>query len=327
MYNSVKMVTITLDLIDKKILSELDKNCRIPNSILAKRVKKSRETVKYRIHQLQSKGIITSFNASFNPHKLGYKIFKIYLKLRNLPEQKKKLFKTLESSGRIYWMGEFSGRWDLIFGIFAKNDYEFFELKNKIISEFSNIIVEEAGGILLDVKQYPKMYFTNQISPPVTFAGEINHPDLDPIDYKILGIVVNNGRIPITKLAKKTGTTPSIANSRLKKLKELGIIIQYRIGVDLNKLGLELYKAIIRLDRYTKEDEKRLLAYISNLPNVHYYIRNLWQIEPELVVDNYQEYYQIIEDLKKEFPNVIRTIDSELMITDKWTPGFKNILK
>tara|TARA_Y100000310_G_C20636900_1_gene791670 strand:- start:805 stop:1770 length:966 start_codon:yes stop_codon:yes gene_type:complete len=321
------MVTIDLDVTDRKILAELDKNCRIPNSILAKKVRKSREAVKYRIQQLQSKGIITSFNAAFNPHKLGYRIYKIYLKLRNIPSQKKRLFKELESSGRIYWMGEFSGRWDLIFAVFAKNDYEFFELKNKIISEFSNIIVEEAGGILLDVKQYPKMYFTNEILPPVTFAGEITTPELDTIDYTILGKIVNNGRIPITELAKKANTTPTIAKGRLKKLIEAGVIIQYRIGVDLNKLGLELYKAIIRLDRYTKEDEKRLLAYISNLPNVHYYIRNLWQIEPELVVNNYQEYYKIIEDLKKEFPNVIRTIDSELMITDKWTPGFKNLLK
>ena len=59
---------------------------------------------------------------------------------------------------------------------------------------------------------------------------------------------------------------------------------------------------------------------------MHYYIRNLWSIEPEIVVNNYQEYYEIIENLKKEFPYVIRTVDSVLMITDEWTPGFRNIL-
>jgi len=57
------------------------------------------------------------------------------------------------------------------------------------------------------------------------------------------------------------------------------------------------------------------------------YIRNLWSVEPEFVVDSFQEYYQIIENLKKEFPQVIRTVDSVLMITDEWTPGFKNLLK
>jgi len=90
---------------------------------------------------------------------------------------------------------------------------------------------------------------------------------------------------------------------------------------------LELYKAIIKLDKYTKTDESKLLYHISNIPNVHYYIRNIWQIEPEIVVSSYQEYYEIIENLKKEFPYVIRTVDSVLMITDEWTPGFGNLLK
>jgi len=114
---------------------------------------------------------------------------------------------------------------------------------------------------------------------------------------------------------------------RNKRLEDKGIIIHYRIGIDLNKLGLELYKAIIKVDRYTKEDEQRLLEYMSNIPNIHYFIRNIWQIEPEIVVSSFQEYYEIIENLKKEFPQVIRTVDSVLMITDIWTPGFKDLLK
>lgn len=323
----VKITKIKLDKSDKKILAELDKNCRIPTTQLAKIVRKSRQAVEYRINQLVKKGIITSFNVAFNPHKMGYKIYKIYLKLRNIPEEKQKLFNYLKSSGIVYWMGECSGTWDLIFGVFAKNDYEFFELKNELISEFNKIIVDEDGQILVDVKQYPKMYFTNEIVNPTMFAGEIVNNELDELDYAILGEIVNNARIPINELAKKVNSTPTIIRGKLKKLEQKGIIIQYRIGIDLNKLGLELYKAIIKLDKYTKEDEKKLLEYMSNLPNIHYFIRNIWQIEPELVVDSYQEYYSIIENLKKEFPYVIRTVDSVLMITDEWTPGFRNLLK
>ncbi|MBI4447426.1 winged helix-turn-helix transcriptional regulator [Candidatus Woesearchaeota archaeon] len=159
------------------------------------------------------------------------------------------------------------------------------------------------------------------------FAGEIINNALDGLDYSILEEVVNNARIPILELAKKVNSTPIIVRGKLKKLEQKGIIIQYRIGIDLNKLGLELYKSIIKLDRYTKEDESKLLAYLSNIPNIHYYIRNIWQIEPELVVSSYQEYYGLIEKLKKEFPYVIRTVDSVLMITNEWTPGFKNLLK
>ena len=323
----VEIIRYKLDKADRKILAELDRNCRIPTTVLAKKVRKSRQAVEYRISQLMKNGIITSFNAAFNPHRMGYKIYKIYLKLRNVPKEKQRLFDYLKSSGIVYWMGECSGTWDLIFGIFAKSDYEFYEMKNELISEFSNILVEEEGEILVDVKQYCKMYFTNEIVSPTMFAGELVNNHLDEPDYAILGEIVNNARIPINELARKANSTAAIVRGRLRKLEEKGVIIQYRIGVDLNKLGLELYKAIIRLDRYNKEDEKKLLEYMSRLPNIHYLIRNLWQIEPELVVSNYQEYYEIIENLKKEFPYVIRTIDSVLMITDEWTPGFRNLLK
>lgn len=323
----VKIDKIKLDKTDRKILAELDKNCRIPASRLAKIVMKSRQSVEYRINQLVKKGVITSFNAAFNPHKMGLKLYKIYLKLRNIPQEKERLFEYLRSSGIVYWMGECSGSWDLIFGFFAKSDYDFFNLKNGLISDFNTIIVEEEGGILLDVKQYSKMYFTDEIVPPTMFAGEIVNNKLDELDYAILGEIVNNARIPINELAKVVNSTPIIVRGRLKKLEQKEIIIQYRIGVDLNKLGLEIYKPIIKLDRYTKEDEMRLLEHMSNLPNIHYFIRNIWQIEPEIVVSDYQEYYEITEKLKEEFPNVIRTIDPVLMITDLWTPGFGNILK
>ncbi len=142
----VKINKIKLDKIDRKILAELDKNCRIPSTKLAKIVMKSRQSVEYRINQLVKRGVITSFNASFNPHKMGLKLYKIYLKLRNIPEEKTRMFEYLKSCGIVYWMGECSGSWDLIFGFFAKSDYEFFNLKNGLISEFSTIIVEEEGG-------------------------------------------------------------------------------------------------------------------------------------------------------------------------------------
>lgn len=323
----VEITKIKLDKTDRKILAELDRNCRIPITLLAKKVMKSRQAVEYRINQLVSKGIITSFNAAFNPHKMGYKLYKIYLKLRNIPEEKQRMFSYLKSCGLVYWMGECSGTWDLIFGFFSKSDYDFFKLKNELISKFNKIIVDEDGEILIDVKQYSKMYFTNEIMPPTMFAGEIVNNEIDDLDYAILGEIVNNARIPINELARKVASTPIIVRGKLKRLEQKGIIIQYRIGIDLNKLGLELYKAIIRLDKYTKEDESKLLTYMSNIPNIHYFIRNIWQIEPELVVSSYQEYYSIIENLKKEFPYVIRTVDSVLMITDEWTPGFRNLLK
>jgi len=294
---------------------------------LAKKIGKSRQSVDYRINQLVRDGIITGFNTSINPHKIGYKLYKIYLKLRNLPTKKEELFSYLRKSGIVYWMGECSGSWDLIFGVFCEGDKEFFDFKNEFMSKFSEIIMNEHGDALIDASQFSKMYFTKTVTIPVLFGGEITNNKLEEIDAKILQEVVNNGRISLVELASNTQSTIKTIQGHLKTLEKNRIIIQYRIGINLNKIKKELYKAIIKIDNYSKENEKKLFDYVSRLTQVQYFIRNIWDLELELVVDSYQEYYQIIESLKKEFPYMIKTIDSVLMISDEWTPGFENLLK
>ena len=315
-----------LDSTDRKLLAELDKNCRVSDKVLARRIRRSRQTVAYRIRRLVSEGVITGFYAAINPNRMGHRLFKIYLKLRNVPKQKADLLAYLRKARHVYWMGECDGSWDLIFAIYAKDEYLFYELKSELLSSFNDIIVDFEGDYLLDVKQYPKMYFTGEIGKPTEFGGIVVENALDRLDYKILEYVVGNARASTVAIADKVGSTPATVSSRLKRLEAHGVIIQYRIGVNLVALGLEYYKAILKLESQTKEDQEKLLGYCSQLPQTQYFIRNMWQIEPEFVVKNYDEYYTIINKLKEKFPNIIKTVDSVILRTDEWTPGYKMLL-
>ena len=317
---------VRLDKADRVILAELDRDCRVPIKRLARLARKSRQAVEYRIARLVEEGVITSFNVAINPHKMGYKLYKLYLQLRNVPAERKRLLDYLRTSGIVYWMGECDGVWDLIFAIFTRSDYDFYALKNDLISRFGKVIVKQGWGMLIDVKQYPKMYFTGKVAPPTEFAGEVAQSEMDELDYAILREIVNEARMPITTLAGRVKATPMTVAARLKKMEREGVIIQYRIGVDLGKLGLEYYKAIIHVDRYTEEDARKLLSYVSSLPQIQYFIRDVWNLEPELVVHNYQEYGEIMDRMRAGFPQVIRNVESVLMRTDEWTPGFKNMM-
>jgi len=130
----------------------------------------------------------------------------------------------------------------------------------------------------------------------------------------------------MTQLASRVESRPEKVAERLKRMEKLGVIIQYRIGVDLKKLGLENYKAILHMERYSPEDERKLLEYVSGLLHTQYFIRNIWNIEPELVVEDYHEYRLIVDKLKESFPFVIKNVESVLMKSDEWTPGYKNLL-
>ncbi len=311
---------IKLDKVDRKILTELDKNCRIPLTVLARKVRKSRQSVEYRINQLINKKIISSFNANINPHKIGFKLCKIYLQLKNKKEEKEKLIKFIQNSGKVNWLGECDGVWDLIFSLYVKKDYDFFIFRNDILTRFEKIIINEKSDIIIDIQQYPKMYFTEEISIPTLLAGDVINNKLDEIDKKILKIVSQNARESIVEIAEKTNVTPIMVRTRLKRFEKSGIINQYRIGINLDKLGLELYKTILHLQKYSKEDQERLFQSVSKISNIQYFIRNITQIELEFVVEDYHEYNKIVDKLKTEFSEVIRNVESVIMKSDIWVP-------
>ena len=67
---------------------------------------------------------------------------------------------------------------------------------------------------------------------------------MDTIDYQIIKILQDNGRIPVKKLAEIVSLTPPAVAERIRKLEESGVILGYRAIVDYRKLGKNI-KAII----------------------------------------------------------------------------------
>lgn len=320
---------IKLDMTDRKILLELDRNCRISDTRLARKVRKSREAVRYRISRLAEKGVITSFTAAINPNRMGYSMYKIYLQIENIEEERKKLLEFLRENKKVYWMGECDGAWDLIFAFYAKNDMEFYDMKNRLVSDFEHIIISKATGRFIDSKQYVKRFFTGEMIEPVMFGGEIVDNEVDGIDQKIIEILVANARTPVNEIARRAKTTPAIVRGKMKRMEKLGIILTYRIGINMQKLGLEMFKAIIYLKGMSTEREKGLYDYVRSIDNSAYFIRNItpWDIELEFIVENYDKYTRIIGDLRKEFPDLIRNVETVLMRTDEWMPGYMHMIK
>ena len=324
------MKQIRLDLTDKKILAELDINCRISNSKLAKKVHKSREAVKYRIQQLVKKGIILDFISSINPNKMGYHMFKVYLQLANIPDERERFYEFLKTQKSVYWMGISDGAFDCVFAILSKGVTEYYEQINSILSRFKNIIIRKVLGAMVDTKQYNKNFFTNgKDGKFVIFGGDKVDNIIDKTDQKILEILANNARIPITELSRKVKSTVEIVRRRIKNLEEKEIILGYRISVDLNKLGYEFFKAIIYFKSLSPKAEKSLFEWMRTHPNSVYYIRSLapWEVEFEFVVENYPHFYKIINDLRKQFPDVISHYEHLIMIYETWMPAYKEMLK
>ena len=110
-----------MDQIDKKILCELDLNCRTPVTKIAKKLRINRNVADYRIKNLQNEGIISNYITAINLGKLGYKTYKIYFKIRREPNLEKEFISYLKEAKEIIQLVKTEGSADYSISIATKS--------------------------------------------------------------------------------------------------------------------------------------------------------------------------------------------------------------
>ncbi len=320
---------VKLDLIDKKIIAELDKNSRISETKLAKKVGRSREAVKYRIKRLVSEGVITKFLTSINPQKLGKRLFKMFLKLDNVEHRREELKEFLRNNPYTYWIGLCDGAWDACLGLYLKQNHEFFDFKNELVSKFKDIIVDIATSEVVDVRQYNKKYLVKTKPSFVVFGGETTFNEIDKIDQNLLALLSNNSRMPLVELANNVGCSVPTVQRKMKNMEELGIILGYRLEVDVRKMGLEFFKVNIYFKSASKKRARALMEYMLNLKQSDYYIRTIapWDVEFEFIVESYGELNSVLNGIRKDFADLIRNHEVMTFYWDEWMPSYHLLFK
>ncbi len=300
-----------IDLIDKKILTELDKNSRQSNNQIGKRLKVSRERVDYRIKRMLQKGIIKKFPTIINPTKFGYSMHKIYFQFQNLsPIKEGELISWLVKNPFIQWVASCKGKWDLNAIVFA-NDVEHF---NFIMQEFYNkygeYIFSQNFNITLSVGNMEKGWILGEKKDNdiIYTANEREDIGLDKTDLEILKIIANNSRMSIIDIAQKLKQTPRIIQYRIKNLENKEVIKGYTISLDYILLKKQFYKVVFYMSALTDDLRKRIISYCRNRSDMPYFIFCVgeWPLEVEYVVDDINQFYEDLEDIKKHFPEIRR---------------------
>ncbi len=304
---------LKLDNIDIKLLSELDKNAKTPITQLAKKLRVSREIVKYRLKRLIDTRVIKSFTTMVNPAKFGYIIYKLYIKFQNLIDTKEKeLFQFLIGHKKVFWLARCDGNYDLIIGVYVLNIVEF----NDFLSEFngkysSNVISRHiSNSVYVDI--YRKDYLTNEKYQTAFWGGIPKDEEIDDLSKKILKVIAENSRIHISEICEKVNSTPKTIISKIKLMEKKQIILGYRPILDLSKIKKENFKAIIYFQNISPDKEKQFKDFCKLNPSICYYIKTIgeWDVELDIEIDNFKEYNLLIRMIKEQFGNIIKNIDS-----------------
>jgi DNA-binding Lrp family transcriptional regulator len=98
-----------------------------------------------------------------------------------------------------------------------------------------------------------------------------NHqqPTLDDIDRAILELLAADARITNQRLAERVGVAPSTALSRLRAMRERGVIRGFHAELNLAALGRPLQALIaVRLAVHAREQIDAFTSAVRHLPGV-----------------------------------------------------------
>ena len=97
----------------------------------------------------------------------------------------------------------------------------------------------------------------------------IDHPDLDAIDRRILAELQVDGRMTNVELARRAEITAPPCLRRLRRLEEMGVIRGYHADTDPQRLGWEItFFAIVGLDSQKETVLAAFERHVAEWPEV-----------------------------------------------------------
>jgi DNA-binding Lrp family transcriptional regulator len=133
---------VRIDKKDVEIIKILEEEGRIPILELAKRVKLSHETVRYRINKLIKNGVIEKFIVRINKKKLGYKLYAIIMiaTWNYSGSDWEDFLNYLMENERIVSVEKITGSYDIKIAFWAKSPEDLDSISHEIKTKFSKII-------------------------------------------------------------------------------------------------------------------------------------------------------------------------------------------
>lgn len=140
---------------EKKVLTLLCENARMPTIEVANRAKISPKAVAYTIKKLEREKIIEAYRPIINHNKLGYTYFKLWIRIhQESKEEMEKLYSQIKNNPIVIYVVRGIGLLeDLDVEIMVRNNYELYDFIKKLKQDFPNLIGEYKTFMYIDTKK------------------------------------------------------------------------------------------------------------------------------------------------------------------------------
>jgi DNA-binding Lrp family transcriptional regulator len=320
-----------IDTKDRKIISELDMNARIPTTELAKKVGLSRQAIEYRINRLRKENVLIGAFAVFDSTVVGQCWYRIALQLLNTTkEEKDLLIQYLQNKKEIMWIGEVGGNWDLVFNFLAKDNFEFNKIFEEIITQNKKIIKRYEILIYINVTDMERSYIFEQQRERRSFFHQMKYNGkikLDELDINIIRELSKNALTPDLELGRKYAVSGKTIRNRIKDLEKHRIILGYRMFINPSALNYLSHMLFLGINNVDLQKEKALQEYLKTIPNVAFIVKHIgrWRIGMEIETKDAKEFQDIFVSIRGQFSDIITDFESFPLFKDHTVNYFPGI--
>jgi DNA-binding Lrp family transcriptional regulator len=311
-----------LNIKDRKILAELDLNARATFQEIGKKARLSKETVIYRIKNLEKRGIIQRYTTLVNFAKIGYTGYGVYSRFQSVNEElKKEMIDSLKNIPELYWIALVGGKFDIVFGVMAKSVFEFNKIYYNILNKYGSYLVDNTIAIRTELRQHKRDYLIDKkadIFKPPHFGKEPKIEALDELDSKILSILSNNARMSVVDIAKILKKPASTITLRIKQMEKRKIIEGFTTYIKAQKYGMQSYRLLINLQNMDEQARTNLFSYVNTNPQMILGIETVgeWNFEITLEVENHEQLQDEISKIRSHFKDIIKKVEFLIMFED-----------
>jgi Lrp/AsnC family leucine-responsive transcriptional regulator len=300
-----------IDLKDRKILYELDKDSRQSFRRIGRKVGLSKDVVKYRINRLIEKKVILNFYTVIDSFKLGYNSVRFYIVFQNTyPEIRKEIIDYFVNNKFTWWVGTFEGDYDLAVILWIKELTDFHTFWEKTLQKYHKYFQKQIFADYIELTLYRHSFLldVNDKSDREHFGiiGGKKEAHVDNIDLQILKFLAENSRISSSVIAKNLDLTFDTIKNRIKNMIKRKIIHGFRVGIDYSKLGYQFFKVNINLNDYEKRTW--IINFVINNPHLIMIDKSIgyYDLELEFFLNDLNQFHKIMDDLVIKFPGVIK---------------------
>jgi Lrp/AsnC family leucine-responsive transcriptional regulator len=302
-----------LDIIDRRILYQLDLNSRQSFTQIGKKVRLRKNLVAYRIKRMQQEGIITGFWTLIDSYKLGYIVFRFYVVFQYVtPSIKKEIITYLVKDKRTWVVESIIGKYDLGVFVWVKDVREFYSFWEKFLDAYGDYFAERVFSIYVQGFSYPCRYLISEHSDEKSgnvdekICGGGSKVDIDEYDFRLLNLLAENTRMLLVDLAGELHSSTQMVHQRLQKLLKNDVIQAFRVGLDISQLGLKPFKVDVYFHERTHRQQ--ILEFIKRDPHLVFIGTSAGSSDLELEFDlkDSDDIYRIMELIKQKFPNAVR---------------------